>query len=550
MKIHSRLVLLAAILVLSATTLWAQTPAGNGSASISGRLTLDGKPLAGVPVVVLQNDSPTSIGGVPAAKMVSKGVSDDQGFYRFDGLAGAGYKVLPCNPAYVVSGSQNSPYGPGKYVSLGDGEAVGNIDFSLIRASVISGRVTLADGRPAVGAWISVNTDHGGMLYDPATGMPRQGDRTDDNGVFRIYGLGADKYKVSASIFAISQGPVFYPGVADRNSAGVVSVATGEEITADIKVGGVGNDGNVTAGQFVDENGKPVANVRFVIYPTSDSGRPVPGSAFSYGNSNSSGEFSVRNLSAGKHAMVLIPDDRSSYCTAEPVTFDPGSSEAARLRVQAHVGAAISGTAVIEGSSDPGVLSQLANLRVFASSYDETAPVPAGRSVTFSADGSFEAIGFLAGHLHLSLAQNKELNGFSLPRIERDGAPLKEGKLDIQDQERITGLRIVVGYGTGVIRGEVAGVDGAAIPGGTPVIVSVHSTSSDSPLLQRYSITDARGHFEIDGLPDGDYTIAAVYRPQNGRPSPPRKQTVTLAGGQAPEMKLAVDIKGQPQTQQ
>src|SRR6266480_1737023 len=108
-----RLVLIASLLLLSATQLSAQTPdpKTKPTGAISGRVTIGEKPASGVTVVVSGANS-----GMPTAQTIS----DADGNYRIGGLAGGQIRVTPVAPLYVVPAS--AMFGQGQVINLATNE--------------------------------------------------------------------------------------------------------------------------------------------------------------------------------------------------------------------------------------------------------------------------------------------------------------------------------------------------------------------------------------------------------------------------------------------
>src|SRR5689334_3624697 len=163
------------------------------TASITGRVTIGEKPASGITVIANVLASPQSL--------VAQTITDADGKYRLNGLPPAGLTVAAYAPTYVMP---NAPtFATGKMVLLSVDETVEGVDFKLIKGGVITGRVTDAEGKPAMVDRVSLTLvdDRG----DPARGMPARPPNpfiygTDDRGIYRIYGLPAGRYKVSADM--------------------------------------------------------------------------------------------------------------------------------------------------------------------------------------------------------------------------------------------------------------------------------------------------------------------------------------------------------------
>src|SRR5262249_36192889 len=118
-----------------------------------------------------------------------------------------------------------------------------NVTITMIRGSVITGRVTNAAGDPIVGIAVKATRvrDESGRP-DNNTAISFQPERTtDDRGVYRIYGLAPGSYLVSAGGgsnlgFSVRQTPfggrmaTYYPS-STRDVATELRVVGGAEVT-------------------------------------------------------------------------------------------------------------------------------------------------------------------------------------------------------------------------------------------------------------------------------------------------------------------------------
>jgi hypothetical protein len=154
--------------------------------SISGKVTVKGKGVAGVSVCARAPQS----GGRPDRALVAE--TDDQGNYRLSNVALGEYEVIPASPQFALIGFETI-----KRVLLSEGEAVQNIDFALVRGGVITGKVVDAEGRPVIEEMIEIVVAEGAngqVMVQLNPSSPA----TDDRGVYRAYGLPPGKYKVAA----------------------------------------------------------------------------------------------------------------------------------------------------------------------------------------------------------------------------------------------------------------------------------------------------------------------------------------------------------------
>ncbi|MBS1789093.1 MAG: carboxypeptidase regulatory-like domain-containing protein [Acidobacteria bacterium] len=210
--------------------------------SIKGRVTgNDGQPLASIPVMAIpfgrsgiRRQGP----GQPMA-MPSQTVTDDEGNFEFPNLAPASYFISASIPGYVAPMPEGSE---------GE-EATGNLyrlgefaNITLVKGGVITGKVHNANGEPLTGVNVSAirigNVNGETDELSAARSFGRNW-RTDDRGVYRIYGLIPGSYIVQAGQMgdqgrALSpyreDAPTYYPSSA-RDAAIPLAVRPGDELT-------------------------------------------------------------------------------------------------------------------------------------------------------------------------------------------------------------------------------------------------------------------------------------------------------------------------------
>ena len=519
-------------------------PAKNSpDATVSGKVTIKGKPAPGV-VVGLRSSQPAQFAPT------FKATTDQDGNYRVSDVPAGSYEVAPVAPAFVISDVNNSR---GQTVVITEGENVEGIDFELVRGGVITGKVTDADGRPLVEEHINLVPLDQRNQRGPVVSLNFQ---TDDRGIYRMFGIRPGHYKVS-----IGEGDdnfygrfgrtrpafrtTFYPDATDPAKATVIEIEEGTEATRiDITLGQT-EQGFSVNGRIVDgESGKPVANVSIGLSKIVVDGNNSSSSGGGTGaRSDSQGEFRLEKLPPGKYSISIYPPAESDL-RADPVTFDVLDQDVTGLLIKSSMGASLSGVVVLEGVKDNSVAAALAQAFVAAYVRGEGPGITSGRSVRMKPDGSFRIGGLLAGTANFSLDTMGNVKGLTISRIERDGVVQPNG-IQIQNAEQVTGIRIIVAYSNGSIRGVVK-LENGTLPSGGRLMIRL--TKPGDPLANvRPSITDSRGHFLIEGLAAGNYELMVIaYAPEwRGRP-PTVKQIVTVADGAATEVTVTLDLTPAP----
>ena len=132
-------IVLLLLLLISTLSAHAQPSADKASTStISGKVTIAGKGVAGVAVGLATE---TSFSSTYITRL--KALTDDDGNYRIKNVPPGTYQVLVSSLTYVPSEWRTA-------ITVGKDEAIDNVDISLVRGGVITGKVTEADGRPVM----------------------------------------------------------------------------------------------------------------------------------------------------------------------------------------------------------------------------------------------------------------------------------------------------------------------------------------------------------------------------------------------------------------
>lgn len=561
MRTPYRSVVVASMIVVSTISIpssMAQDSRKEPAGSITGRVTVGGKPAARVTVMLTPGDR--GLQQTPATRVTT----DEDGRFKLNAVPAGSYTILPYTPALVVP-AETSFAQPGKSVSLGDGEEVDDIDFSLVKGGVITGRVTDPEGRPIVEQHITlIRIDERGQRVPTPYFSPFMFS-TDDRGIYRIYGLSPGRYRV-----AVGDSPesgmvrigfaggtyarTFYPDVSDESKATPVEVTgSGEASGIDIKLGRAAKS-YVATGRILDaDTGKPLGNLQYGHGAVNRDQKMMGSFGWSGNRTNNNGEFRIEGLSPGRYAAFVIATEQVDFYS-EPAVFEISDSDASALEIKVRRGASIAGVAVIEGTDDADVLARISKLelRAFAQSEDLAAPVMA--PIRINPDGSFQVTGLRPSKVRILLTGigYQPAKGFSLIRVEREGVA-QPGGIDVHAGETVSGVRLVIGYGTCVIRGQVK-VQGGELTPETRLRITARKIESDGPPAG--TVADARGRFSLEGLLPGEYEVtlspmsvtpsssAGGAPPPPGRVSnrKPVKQNVIVVNGVDAEVTLVLDL--------
>lgn len=545
-------ILLALILLCGAAT-FAQTQTKPGTATVAGIVTLKGEPARNV-TVVLQASGTYQQNQTPRAK------TDEAGRFRFEAVKAGRYVLGAVAPGYSAP-SENMYGAQGKSITVAEGETLDTLEIPLRFGAVITGRVTDARGNPVVGEGIEVSRlNDQGKPQSVWLGPNGNFSATDDRGIYRLFGLPEGRYILSLGFeqrpnsITMTTRRVLYPKTYHPNAATVadakiVKVGEGQEATGiDITVGAVRKNYDVAGRLTWAENGQPAANVEIGYGVISTNSNDIGPSARNDFRTNAAGEFQLQNILPGKYVAFAQPGkDDNSY--SDTVRFEVGEADVEGLELKLHRGGTISGTAVIEGSNDPAVLRKLSAIQFLTRINGPNLSVPNfNNRIPVSPTGNFTIKGLAPGRAVIFLSYNESLEAFSILRIERDGVPQPDG-IELGAGEQISGVRVVMGYGKGIIHGQLQVVGGTIQ---SSIVLRVFVRRLDTQAFQRdRSQIDSRGQFRIENLPVGEYEIS-LFPSAGANEAPPGlddlkkllegfKHRVTVGNGET-QVSLQLDL--------
>lgn len=540
----SRIALLFLLFCLLVFPIAAQTekPA---TSSIAGRITHKNEPLPGVIVTLESARRNFSSQSSPVSTK-----TDSEGRYRLTGIAAGQYSVSPRAMAYAIP-YDGATYRPGKVVTVNDNEAIENVDFALVKGGVITGTITDHNGRPIIGQQVRLTRiQEQNQNTSFRTGNYRMFS-TDDRGAYRLFGLPAGKYKIglgeSAKDGSIMVGRAggyypltYYPGVTNESEAKLIELSEGSEASdIDFKVSAPEKTYEAK-GRVIDGNTNAPLPGLNVGHGSVNKERQYIGAYGWTGDlTNANGEFELRGLTPGSYAVFPITENAKEFYS-DPVIFEVTNQNVEGLEVKAFRGATINGTVMVEGATDPAALKLLTQVNVGASVETKSLQSP-GHTASVKPDGSFRITGVRPGKVRFS-AWLMNASGLMQRRVERDGVPVPDG-FDISGTETVNGVRIVMVYGSGVIRGQVNIV--GVLPPDARLVVRANQGDQG-----RSASVDARGRFVMESLAPGEYSLTISQSYVSGasvihaRPTPMQK---VIVGAGETNVTLTYEVKAKEQ---
>ncbi|HEX3145929.1 MAG TPA: hypothetical protein VHQ64_18290, partial [Pyrinomonadaceae bacterium] len=483
-------------------------------------------------------------------------ISDSDGHYVIAGLPAGQYQVWSITPGMIADTADAQNYyayfGISKSVNLDSGEQLANIDLRLIRGAVITGRLTNPDNKPVVGEAITLQSvDQNGRPRAVFGSSYDEMYQTDDRGVYRIFGVAPGRYRVSAGTDAEGSGfrrarrydKAFYLDPTDQSKPGIVELSSGEVVdNIDIRVQAAPPTYAI-AGRVIDaETGAPVAKSGVMFTPVSKDGRARPGLGL---HADDRGEFSWSGFSPGRYRIAATAEFSGGNYYSDPIEFEVVDKDVTDIEVKATPGLTLSGVVSAEGMSPKELATMLPALTVTVSITTPNNPQRGnvGQGIV-AADGSFQVAGLRPGKMLLTVSvQRPPFIQTPVSRIEHDGVVITNQNFNLQ--QSMSGLRVLIDYGTGVLRGVIK-VDGDQTVDFSHIRLTCRREGD------RYGAdaqVDARGHFMFSNLASGPYEVIIEPVLSSNNPErlfPPQKQIVNMTNGQETEVTFTIDPRRKP----
>ncbi len=525
------------------------TPEKPGTSTISGKVTIEGKPAPNVTVLLTKNNENND------KELPISTNTDSSGNYKLEKIRAGSYSVGVTAPGFY-NPKKSDEWDRGTSMNLSDNDSAEEINFNLIRGAIVTGRLFDGRGRSIIEQQVI-------LMKQGADGKKQKincNDRSDDRGVYRCFGLEPGKYMVGAGSdpkegnLQIYQGRQYtrawYPGVPEEEKASVINVKIeAESAGIDFKLI-QRKKGYKALGKVLDTNtGKPIPLVMVGSAILDASGNM---SSYTVGGiySNSDGEFKLDSLTPGKYRALALNWDGNSEYSGNSVLFEIKDEDVSGLEIKLEKGAVITGVAQSEEGTIQNSKSKLSSIRFLAKSTDPKADpkdwfsnTPSQSGVDAAGNLKFKAVH--AGKVNFSIDSNASKE-FSIVRIERDGSPLTDG-LDVKPGDQISGIRIIVSQGTATIRGEIK-IEGGSLPEDVSLRLKANRVNNSGDI--RHASIDSRRKFLIEGLSAGSYELSVdtyANKPPYETPSvtlQKNSKIIQAIVGQETSVTLTVSIGG------
>jgi hypothetical protein len=499
-------------------------------------------------MVVSDDDPPKPMrGAIVTLSHVDKGyadttITDELGRYSFRQVPDGRYLLGATSAGFVtLRHGATRPGRAGTPLALGDGEQRDGLALTLIRGAALTGTIRLANGDPAEGAQVHVQrvvSGPGGPRYVDSWESAQRG-MADDRGVFRLFELVEGDYVIQAypqlhhmpgasavlptrsvdvrwararmqgasadagdggpppDRRTVSLVPVFFPGVLDRESATVVSLARGE-VRAGLDMTLQMVSSYRVTGTVSVPSGALASGPHVFMVESRPDGMDLT-SAMHGGQGTS---FTMSGVTPGAYTLIAVAPEEKLFAMVDVRV----SNQDLHVALTLQAGLAMTGRVVFSGSGTPPDLQRLRLYLDPVGTGIALGPVPA----TVGPDGSFGLDGLMPGRYRVAARVDGQ-SPWSLRSAMVGDRDLAIVPADIT--AAMAGDPIVVTFTDRPT--ELAGrlEDAAGRPASDYFIV-VFSADERAWFEGSKGIAQTRpasdGEFSIRGLPPGDYYLAAV----------------------------------------
>ena len=410
----------------------------------------------------------------------SNGYTDSTGTYAIVGLPEGVYRIMAGGVEHLgyLSGfyRDTQRWEEAELVTVGPGEAVTSIDFTLGTGAIITGLVIDREtSLPMSNVQVDANEEQIGVA---------SGARTDFNGRYELRGLGAGRYRVQARVDDGQYADEYYDGKVAWDNADIITIFGREEITGvDFTLGAAAT---ITGRVTDQETGFPVSNIEV-------NANLVDGGFGAGDRTNFDGRYALRGLGAGTYRIRARSEDtgyveefyndKLGWDNADFVTVGQGE-EVANIDFGLSRGATISGIVIDGDTGQP-----ISDTEVYANFLDRGYGICCANT---DSNGVYSLRGVPEGAVEVVVASQVYLGQGLEVRIDGPG--------------EVPGVNFTLFTGAS-ISGWVFDADT-----GEPLASASIDAQLDGGRGGFGAGTDEEGRYTLQALPPGRYVVQAELR--------------------------------------
>ena len=419
--------------------------------------------------------------------------TDERGRYSIPDVEPGIYRIATETAGYAAP--RPAPYDTEDLVIVGDGQQLANVVLKISPQAVITGKIVDENGEPLIHARVSVALRSTDLRETQRWRFLGSGD-TDDRGEYRIASLQPGSYLVRAT-YRSHSGPTFeqtlpgqpdstyraqfYPGSAEPESARLVNVAAGAEVSGiDMKMERVPTVR--VRGKVIGEEPGARFTLQLVPKKARDGFPPFEQSA----TRGPEGAFEFSGVRPGSYYVIArnVPSSRFAV-----QAIDVGEKHIDGLTIDLAARREIHAAFKMEGGRG----------MVFFNLMPTIANLPGINQNVMEGDTTLTLTN--AAPIPYTLSDNLQPD-YYWKSIVQGGQPITGRTIDFGTPGL---LEITVSAGAAQVNGSVVDRQGKPVPN---AVVALAPASAASAAV-RTGTADAQGKFYFASLAPGDYRLAA-----------------------------------------
>ena len=529
-----------------------------GTASIRGRVFAadSGRPLRRARI---QINGP----GLPNNGQATS--TDADGRFEIKDLPGGRYTINVTRSGYLrLSYGQRRPFEQGRPFDLANGQRADNVNFTLPRMSLITGRV-LDEANEAISGvrvWALRPVFFEGRRRLIPEGQPAT---TDDAGQYRLLGLTPGSYYVMADTRetwtvvengverTLGYAQTYYPGISGFTDARRVAVGVGQEAgNTDFAL--IASRAATISGTVYDSQGRPAAGRQVAV------GQEFrgPGQTFAMSTMGATvagdGTFRITGLAPGDYKLSVRTTTEIGGATVQEsagAVVSVAGVDIDNFSMMTSSGWTLSGAFyTASGEPVPAAVRERGRVvaRPLSSDVLPMGPGPAGPAPDngrVTENGTFTVAGLYGPtRLRVNLPDD-----WTVESIQLDGRDITDEAIEARSGDALGNVQVVITNKVNLVSGTVTDAKGAVTADGTVLVFADDGGKwlEDSRFV-RSARPDQQGAFQMKGLPSGDYLAVALEYVEDGSWNDPeylesiRRYAQRLKLGDAASQTLALRL--------
>ena len=479
--------------------------------------------------------------------------TDGSGAFAFTNLPSGRFTIEASKAGYVrIAYGAKRHDRPGTPVTLTDTQKKQVLQLRMPRGGVITGRVVDEFGQPAQGARVRaqmtrmVNGER--TFVDVPTVGALFGEAADDRGVYRLYGLPAGEYVISATprssgtgdIRRMSEGEIraaeqavrdpqstmepgappetvgystiYFPGVLTSSQASTVTIRTGEERQGvDFGVQFVRTA--TVEGTVITPAGVRPESIELLMLPRQMGPVAMGGPAVFMAAANRrigpDGKFSYTGVTPGPYTISARYNQEGGAPLWANADVDVDGQPISGISLSLQEGLTVSGKLAFEMDGvDPPTLFSRVRINLLPS--DNNGMMLGSPTTQVSPSGSFTIRGVIPGRYRINANFNTPEVNWILKSAVIKGKDALDAPFDVGGGDTIADAVFTFTNRTQELSGTLQDASKRPAPDFTVVLFPTDKTLWGSTRRVRTIRPDTSGKFTFTNIPSGAYRIAAV----------------------------------------